>query len=583
MLRTLCTALIVSLSLLNFSSLVSANDHTNEQTQAHQTPKTQSSEPKIIRIGVLALDGKEEALKNFSSTRDWLSQQLPQYQFKLVPLNFSDTQNAIEMQTVDLLLANPAQFVLFRKSHDLTALLTLKRDFENGLEANLMGSVIFTRGNLFALTHAHEIRHAKLAAVNEKSAGGYLFAIHEYPELTENDIAFYNTHHATVFAVLSGEKDYGIVRTGIIEKLILSKQIESTDLRVINAQKKKALNCNQCSNALYISSTTKLYPEWPLISLPHLGLDIQTQIATTLLKAPPLASMLANLKFSWTPPANYQALEHLLLKPTQQAELWPNLLTHSLNLAMLFVIAILAWYVIRQKHLLKGAKLAPTSFNNLENKLFYQFSEAHHPSDLTTLKNLIEALPVAVFLLNQEKKISFSNQRFERLVDLSQKQLRGQPLSSLIAPSDYEMLLQKLNCWNTQALSYESINLEEVRLQIADRTISQQMILNCFQLEKTRFALISLVHKETSQKLPPQAHELPKEMRYFLELTPVMFFHLAKDLHIIQMNQPGEKPFNFDFNATSTLFTKLIEPNDRNYIEMELTEFILSEERKTHL
>ena len=61
-----------------------------------------------IEIGVLAYDGKAQALQRWQPTANYLSQKIPAYNFKVVPLTHEELEHSINKSDIDFILTNPA-------------------------------------------------------------------------------------------------------------------------------------------------------------------------------------------------------------------------------------------------------------------------------------------------------------------------------------------------------------------------------------------------------------------------------------------------------------------------------------------
>jgi DNA-binding CsgD family transcriptional regulator len=102
-----------------------------------------------------------------------------------------------------------------------------------------------------------------------------------------------------VKAVLDGEADMGIVRSGLLERMIAEGQLAEGALRVLN------------SNVTYTHAeavSTRLYPEWPFLALPGTTREARDAVALALLSAARDAPDLPEL---WSAPVNYHAAQEL--------------------------------------------------------------------------------------------------------------------------------------------------------------------------------------------------------------------------------------------------------------------------------
>lgn len=113
-------------------------------------------------------------------------------------------------------------------------------------------------------------------------------------------------HDKVVAAVLEGKADAGFVRSGIIESLVREGKIESGAVKVLNPQ----------SNSGFPQMTsTALYPEWPISTMPETDSDLIKAVTLALLNLEsnhPLAKSMGIYGFS--PPGDYSKVEAIMLR-----------------------------------------------------------------------------------------------------------------------------------------------------------------------------------------------------------------------------------------------------------------------------
>ena len=77
---------------------------------SNQLPAAAGSEDKIL-IGVLAYDGKQQALTRWKPTADYLTQHIPARKFEIMPLTHEDFIHAINKDQLDFVLTNPGHYI----------------------------------------------------------------------------------------------------------------------------------------------------------------------------------------------------------------------------------------------------------------------------------------------------------------------------------------------------------------------------------------------------------------------------------------------------------------------------------------
>jgi two-component system sensor histidine kinase TtrS len=150
-----------------------------------------------------------------------------------------------------------------------------------------------------------------IAGATPKGLGGWLIG---YNELVENSVnvfgqskvSYLGVQENIINAVLNDTVDVGIVRTGVIERLVSENKLTLSDLKIINPKKVNGFP--------YILSTS-LYPEWAFVKTSHASKSIAKDIATTLLLMPPgSTAALARGYSEWVTPVDYQPIHSLMKK-----------------------------------------------------------------------------------------------------------------------------------------------------------------------------------------------------------------------------------------------------------------------------
>ena len=103
------------------------------------------AEEKPIKIGVLAVRGLAQCLKNWSPTADYLTRQIPGYTFVIVPLNHDAITPSVVNGEVDFILSNSSYYVELEQGYGVTRIATLK-EMRLGRVYSHYGGVIFSRG-----------------------------------------------------------------------------------------------------------------------------------------------------------------------------------------------------------------------------------------------------------------------------------------------------------------------------------------------------------------------------------------------------------------------------------------------------
>jgi len=271
---------------------------------------------KTIKIGVLAKRGHEQALKKWQPTAEYLSEKIPDRQFKIVPLDFEAVHLAAMSRSIDFLITNSSYYVTLELDHGLSRIATLTNMHGNAPQ-HLFGGVIFTRADRTDINTLSDVVGKSFSAVDRDSLGGWLAAWREFhgysikPDQDFGLLNFLGTHDAVVMAVLNGETEAGTVRTDTLERMAAEGKIVLADFKVLNRQ-------SQGGGFNYLLST-RLYPEWPFAVLSHVPSGLVKDVTTALLSMPQSSPAAKDANIGgWDEPRNYQSIHELL----KERHLW---------------------------------------------------------------------------------------------------------------------------------------------------------------------------------------------------------------------------------------------------------------------
>jgi ABC-type phosphate/phosphonate transport system substrate-binding protein/DNA-binding CsgD family transcriptional regulator len=326
-----------------------------------------------VAIGVLAYDGKPQALQRWQPTADYLSQQIPTYTFNIIPLTHEELEYAINKNGLHFILTNPAHYAGLEVHFGITRIATfLSRYDDQALRQ--FSSVIFVRANS-PITQLSDLKGQRLAAVSPDAFGGFqlmqdALQQHNIDALQDMDIIWLGFPHSDVVtAIIYGKADVGTVRSGTLEKMAAQGMIDLAEIRVL-AKKQ--------TPGFPLLHSVGLYPEWPIATLPETDNALAKQVAMTLLNMPAdHEAAITSGGAGWTIPLNYAAIHEVLSRleidpyqpgPFSPAQFWQSY-RHWISiivLLMLFVFYSLARYFIVNRHLLAAQKALQEHQEQLE-------------------------------------------------------------------------------------------------------------------------------------------------------------------------------------------------------------------------
>lgn len=260
-----------------------------------------------IRFGVIAISGKEEAIQAWQPTIAWLQWRFPQHRITLTPYQpheIDKIEKALENNLLDYLISQPAIYVHLEKTRGLNKILTLKKQED----VSRFGSVIFTRADS-SIHWLTDIEDKKVAAVAPLGFGGWLIGYdtmkqHGIDPVANNNVHFTGVQEDVVREVLQGKADVGVIRTGIIEKMLSAHRLSLREIRILNA-----INYDNFPQIV----STSLYPEWALGASTNVSYDDAREIAQILLTLTAGGNEAqAGRYWQWTIPYNYEPVHNLM-------------------------------------------------------------------------------------------------------------------------------------------------------------------------------------------------------------------------------------------------------------------------------
>lgn len=267
---------------------------------------------RLVRIGVLAHRGKEEALKSWTPTAQYLSRTVPGNNFVIVPLNNDDIGPAVEYKDVEFVLTNPGSYAELEAGYNITRIATLKSKTPQG-SSSVFGAVIFTRSDRKDIRSLMDLKGKSFMAVHENAFGGWWVAWREfkrkqidpYKDLKNLTFAGFPQDNI-VYAVRDGKVDAGTVRTDLLESMAMAGQIQLRDFHILNAR--------HVENFPYALSTD-LYPDWAFAVLRHTSDELAQKVAIALLNMEPGAPEAAAGGYDeWTVPLDYHSVQQLMIE-----------------------------------------------------------------------------------------------------------------------------------------------------------------------------------------------------------------------------------------------------------------------------
>ena len=139
---------------------------------ASYAEKTEQTDPAEVKIGILALRGKEQCLKQWNATAEYLTKKIPGRTFTIIPLDFDEMDKAVGGRQVNFTITNSSMYVSLESHFGNTRIATMKTKLV-GLGLTKFGGVIFCRSDRNDIQSVKDLPGKRFMAVDKKSFGGW--------------------------------------------------------------------------------------------------------------------------------------------------------------------------------------------------------------------------------------------------------------------------------------------------------------------------------------------------------------------------------------------------------------------------
>ena len=293
-----------------------------------------------VKIAVRALSGVVAATDKWTATAEYLSDAIEGYTFLIKPvISLDEMHDVIEKGEVNFVLTNPTAYIDLSVNYGVARLVTLINMTERGGFPEY-GGVIFTRADRDDINEFNDLVGKSIMGVHLESFGGWRMA---YRELIEVGIEPFEDCSEVLFSpnslqkevvrhVLQKQVDIGAIRTGILENMVASGDIDRGDFKIIGL----------LNDDFPLLHSNRLYPEWPFASLQHTNDLLEQRVTIALLQMKPedLAAHEGGYT-GWRIPLSY----HEVLALLKDLKIEPFNVQHDVSI-LGFVKLYWSWFIL---------------------------------------------------------------------------------------------------------------------------------------------------------------------------------------------------------------------------------------------
>ncbi|QOG11486.1 EAL domain-containing protein [Arcobacter sp. FWKO B] len=264
---------------------------------------------KEYKIAVLSFMDKEKTLKKWELTAEYLTANIPNKKFTILPMYYEEVNDAIANKEVDFVFTNSAHYVIHQKNSNLFRIATVVFNEHNNFVSSF-GGVMVTLASRNDINTIKDIKKKRIAAVSQTSLGGYQAQVKELMDnkinFSEKQFTFTGLPQEKTISLLFEDKvDVAFVRSGLLETLVSDGKLDMSRLKVIH-QKQDFLNYPMLLS-------TKLYPEWPFSAMSHIDTLTIKEVAQALMSiAQDSKAAIEGGYFGWSTPQDYTVVRELL-------------------------------------------------------------------------------------------------------------------------------------------------------------------------------------------------------------------------------------------------------------------------------
>lgn len=263
---------------------------------------------KIVHIGVLAYQGKTEAVRRWGPTAAYLSEKNPGYLFRIEPMFLSELAAAVRENRLDFVLTQPLQFVQLAQDDSVWPLATMVVRTPGGT-LDRFGSAIIVRADRQDIQHVGDLKNRIVAGASNNALGAWLLGLDTMvragidPKKQIQPLFTGLPMSLIVQAVQQHRADAGVIRAGFLEQLIAQGVVKSGEFRVLDPK-------------LYgdypYQLSTELVPEWPFSASNKIGRAFAEKVARDLMgMTPDNPAVIASGIKKWALPLDYSTVQQI--------------------------------------------------------------------------------------------------------------------------------------------------------------------------------------------------------------------------------------------------------------------------------
>ncbi|GLP97060.1 phosphate/phosphite/phosphonate ABC transporter substrate-binding protein [Paraferrimonas sedimenticola] len=242
--------------------------------------QAQASDGQTLKVAVLANWGEVRVKQRWQPTMDYLSEQIPEYRFEVVPLSFEAMAKQLQAKQVQFVVTNPGQYLQISNQTPVSWLATML-SARHGGQSLAIGSAIWVNksSQYYALA---DLKGTKILASGPQALGGYQAAIGLIAAEGFDSDKFFSNVEFTGFPLDSlllrlqkGEVDAAVTPLCTLEEMVDRGELDRNEFRLIHDQTPSGYQCG---------ASSELYPNWSFAASSEVPLQVSKAVTSALLR-----------------------------------------------------------------------------------------------------------------------------------------------------------------------------------------------------------------------------------------------------------------------------------------------------------
>lgn len=365
-----------------------------------------------VSVGVLDERMTDADITFWTKTANRLTQQITEHQFTIKPMGYECLTNAIQKKQLDFVITSPAHLVAL-EADGARALATLQTQAQ-GQAQDRFGATLIALQNRDDLTDLSNGQDQSIIARTPFEFGGFQIMKRELLQAgmsLENDfleLRFTNgSQENIVKAILNDDADIGIVRSGLIEKMLQEGTLPANTLKVLHPKQ---------SDHYPLLHSSALYAEWQFIRLASTDIALARAVSLALRNMPKASQSVGyEPHFGWTDPTDLTTVSGLLralqlspFEPPVKISVGRLIAEYGVVMGLTLVLFItLLLSILRVSHINKKLQLSQTELathrDNLEAEVKQRTQELSQVN--RALEEDIKARESVEFTLRRSRSV----------------------------------------------------------------------------------------------------------------------------------------------------------------------------------